>query len=174
MTAATFDLAAADTATARPDAREKGGLSSLVDTIGTKGLLASLALVFIWFGAMKFTAYEAAAIEGLVANSPFVSWLLGIFGTQGTSNLIGTVELGIGALLALGLVNPRLGVAGAVGATATFLITFSFFFTTPGVFEPSVGGLGISVLPGQFLLKDIVLLIASIAALGNSLKQVRS
>lgn len=37
----------------------------------------------------------------------------------------------------------------------------SFFLSTPGVFEPGVGGFGISVVPGQFLRKDIGLLAVS-------------
>lgn len=160
-------------ASSNPSNSNANGFTKIIDGIGTKGLLAALALVFIWFGGMKFTAYEAGAIEGLIANSPFAFFLLDIFGTQGASNLIGAIEIGIGALLAFGLFNPKAGAAGAAAAAGTFLLTFSFFFTTPGVFEPSVGGLGISVLPGQFLLKDLVLFVASVAALGNSLKAIR-
>jgi Protein of unknown function, DUF417 len=38
-----------------------------------------------------------------------------------------------------------------------FLTTFSFLFTTPG-WEPSLGGFpAVSAMPGQFVLKDIVL-----------------
>ena len=35
----------------------------------------ALVLVLVWIGAMKFTAYEAGAIQPLVANSPLMSWL---------------------------------------------------------------------------------------------------
>ncbi len=149
------------------------GFTNIIDGIASHGLFAALSLVFIWFGAMKFTAYEAAAIEGLIANSPLIFFLLDIFGTQGISYLIGTVEIAIGALLALRLISPKLGAVGAAGAAITFLLTFTFFFSTPGVFEASVGGLGISVLPGQFLLKDIVLFTASVAALSSALKAIR-
>jgi len=38
-----------------------------------------------------------------------------------------------------------------------FLTTLSFLFTTPG-WEPTLGFPGISAMPGQFLLKDVVLL----------------
>ena len=130
----------------------------------------TLALVFLWFGAMKFTEYEAKAIEGLVANSPFVSFLLPLLGTQGTSYLIGIVELSIAALLASRFLGfPALAAVGAGGAALTFLLTISFFFTTPGVFLTDVGPLAISVLPGQFLLQDLVLIAASLWALDEAL-----
>ncbi len=147
-------------------------LRGAIRLLGQKGLYLALPITFLWFGGMKFTAYEAGAIEGLIGNSPFIRFLLMLFETQTASNLIGTVELLIAVLLLGRFVSPKLAVAGAAGAVATFLLTFSFFFTTPGVFEASVGGLGISVLPGQFLLKDLVLLAASLVALNESLDAV--
>jgi uncharacterized membrane protein YkgB len=53
-----------------------------------------------------------------------------------------------------------------------FLTTLSFVFSTPG-WEPSLGGFpALSALPGQFLLKDVVLLGAAIWSLGESLTSV--
>lgn len=124
--------------------------------------VVALPVIFFWFGGMKFTAYEAEAITGLIANSPFMSFLLSLFSAQALSNLIGVVELIIGGLIALRFIAPRLAQIGGYAAAATFVLTASFFLTTPGVFEPSVGGLGISVLPGQFLLKDIGLFALSL------------
>jgi Protein of unknown function, DUF417 len=49
-----------------------------------------------------------------------------------------------------------------------FLGTLSFLFTTPGVAAGS-GFPVLSVLPGQFLLKDLVLVSASLWTLGDSL-----
>jgi uncharacterized membrane protein YkgB len=45
-----------------------------------------LVLVLAWIGAMKFTAYEAHGIQPLVANSPLMGWLYGVFSVhaQGT------------------------------------------------------------------------------------------
>ena len=43
-----------------------------------------------------------------------------------------------------------------------------------GALEPSVGGLGISVLPGQFLLKDIGLFALSLWAAADSLAAARA
>lgn len=140
-----------------------------VQDLATRGLFASLAIVFLWFGAMKFTAYEAGAIRGLVENSPFLGWLYSIFSERTVSGLIGTVELAIAGGLIARLWRPEIAVLGAIAAIITFIITFSFFFTTPGVYIPDTGVMAISVLPGQFLLKDIVLLFASVFALGNAL-----
>ena len=50
---------------------------------------------------MKFTAYEAGAIQPLVANSPLMSWLYAIFSVQATSNLIGVAEIAAGVMIAL-------------------------------------------------------------------------
>ena len=146
-------------------------LEGLLDHIGEKMIFLSLVLVFVWFGAMKFTAYEA--IEGLMANSPFVFFLLDLFGRDGAAALIGTVELVIAGLLAMRYLAPRFAIAGAIGASATFLLTSTFFLSTPGVFLPDVGPLAISVLPGQFLLKDIVLLAVSLWALRDALAASR-
>lgn len=55
------------------------------------------------------------------------------------------------------------------------LITLSFFVTTPGVAESSAGGFpAISAMPGQFLLKDTVLLAASLVLLLNSIRRMRT
>lgn len=137
--------------------------------IADKGIYLALGVVFLWFGGMKFTAYEAGAIEGLASNNPFTSFLYGFLSVQGVSNLIGTAELAIAALLFARFASPKLSLVGAVGAVATFIVTFSFFFSTPGVFLAEVGGPAISVLPGQFLLKDLALLAASLWAVNDSL-----
>ncbi|WGI21293.1 DUF417 family protein [Amylibacter sp. IMCC11727] len=144
-------------------------LGNRLTEIASKGIFATLILVFVWFGAMKFTAYEAGAIRGLVENSPFLGWLYAFLSEGAVSKLIGVAELIIAALLTARFFAPKLAVLGALGAVGTFIVTFSFFFSTPGVFIPETGVLAISVVPGQFLLKDIVLLFASLFALGNAL-----
>ena len=84
-----------------------------VSRIGRYLTLYGLVLVFAWIGMMKFTAYEAGAIEGLVASSPFLSWLYAIFDQRGAANLIGSVEIGAAVLLAT---RPWSALAGAIGA----------------------------------------------------------
>lgn len=129
----------------------------------------SIVLVLAWIGTMKFTAYEAGAIEGLVASSPFLAWLYTISSQQAVSNLIGTIEIATAVLLALGPLFRKAALIGAVAAIATFLTTLTFIFTAPG-WEQSLGGFPtLSVVPGQFLLKDIVLLAASVSLLGRAI-----
>jgi reactive chlorine resistance protein C len=129
----------------------------------------SLVAIFIWFGIQKFTPYAAEAIEPLIANSPFVSWL-GVFGVRGEARIIGTIELTTAAILIIGAVVPIASAVGAAMACVTFLLTTSFIFTTPGITQKSTTGFPIiSTLLGQFLIKDIVLLAASLTLLLASL-----
>lgn len=131
----------------------------------------SMVVVMLWFGLLKFTSYEANAIQGLVANSPFVGWLNSVLSVAGVSGLIGVIEVTTGLLIAARFFSAKLGALGGAMASATFLITLSFFFTTPGVGEAGAGGFPvISVLPGQFLLKDLVLLAVSMWIFADGLK----
>jgi len=131
----------------------------------------SMAVVMLWFGFLKFTAYEANAIQGLVSNSPLVSWLNDVLSVAGVSALIGTIEVATGVLIAARFFSARLGALGGAMAAATFVVTLSFFFSTPGVSEAEAGGFPIiSVLPGQFLLKDLVLLVVSLWIMVDGLK----
>jgi uncharacterized membrane protein YkgB len=51
-------------------------------------------------------------------------------------------------------------------SAATYLITLTFMLSTVGVAEATAGGFpAISAMPGQFLLKDLVLLAASLVLL---------
>jgi len=124
---------------------------------------------FVWFGIQKFTPYAAEAIAPLIANSPFMGWLR-VFGVRGEAKIIGTIELTTAAVLILGSVIPIASAVGAAMACVTFLLTVSFFFSTPGVTQKSSTGFPIiSTLLGQFLLKDIALLAASFTLLLASL-----
>ena len=131
----------------------------------------ALVLVFLWFGGMKFTMYEADGIAPFIGHSPLMSWL-GMFGTQGQSYFIGVIELSTAAALAIGAFRPVFSALGALMSVATYLITLTFFVTTPGVAEASAGGFpAISAAPGQFLLKDAVLLAASLVLFFNSVER---
>lgn len=131
-----------------------------------------LVSIFLWIGCLKFTAYEAKNIEGLIANSPFFSWAYHAMGLQGASNMIGVVEISIGLLLATRPIWPKLSAIGAFGSIITYVMTLSFLLT-PGVWEAGYGFPFPSALPGQFLLKDLVLLGVSIWLAGEALQASR-
>lgn len=132
----------------------------------------SLVIIFIWFGGMKFTHYEAIGIAPFIENSPIVSWLHNLFGIQGASYFLGCMELLTAFILLLGAFKPILSALGGLMSAITFLITLTFMLTTPGVIEPSAGGFpAFSGAPGQFLLKDLVLLAASLCILKASINR---
>ncbi len=166
MTTTTYDVnrPRVDRAS-NPGAAIAHGLSA----IGEHAVRYSIIIVLAWIGAMKFTGYEAGAIEGLVASSPLLPWLYSVLGVQGVSNLIGSIEIATALALALGPFHHRIAILGALGAIVTFAITATFLISAPG-WEASLGGFpALSVVPGQFLLKDIVLLAASLSLLGKAL-----
>ena len=154
----------------RPEAAAATG--ARLEALGLNVARYALVLVLVWIGLMKFTAYEAGAIQPLVTNSPLMFWLYGLFSVQATSNLIGAAEIVAGVLIAIRPWSAPAGVVGSLMAVATFVITLTFLFSTPG-WEPSLGGFpALSVAPGQFILKDAVLLGAAIWSLGKSLRHV--
>jgi uncharacterized membrane protein YkgB len=142
--------------------------------LATVGLYGSLAVIYVWFGAMKFTEYEARGIADLVRHSPILSWVYAILDVRAFSSFLGVLEIAIGALVAARLMSPALSLMGGLLSAGLFVTTLSFMATTPGVFEPELGFPALSVAPGQFLLKDIGLLAISIWIAWDSLKGVRS
>ena len=139
-----------------------------LERIGAAVIRYGLALIIVWIGALKFAAYEAVAIEGLVANSPLMSWMYGVASVPTVAAVIGVVEIVIGGLIAVRSFAPRMSAVGSVGAIFMFLITLSFMLSTPGVWQPGYGFPFLSGA-GQFLVKDLLLLGAAIWTAGDSL-----
>jgi uncharacterized membrane protein YkgB len=137
------------------------------------GLLARYGLVVVigWIGLMKFTAFEAAGIQPLVANSPLMSWLYEVFSVNTFSALLGVVEVATAVLLAVKPWWPRVSAVGSVLAVGLFVATLSFLFTTPGVFEAAEGGFPMLSSTGQFLIKDVALLGISAWTLADALRR---
>lgn len=154
--------------TARNVARREE-ISSKVTALGHRVLRYGLALVIGWIGMMKFTGYEAQGVEPLVANSPFLGWVYNIWTVRQFAAGLGVVEVVIAILIALRPWSRKASAIGSALAVLMFLTTLSFLFSTPG-WEPSLGGFpAVSAMPGQFLLKDVVLLGAAIWSLGEAL-----
>lgn len=151
-----------------------GNQTITLNAIGQSVMHYGLVIILLWIGAMKFTAYEAAGISGLVANSPFMSWTYSIMTERQFSTALGIVEILVAILIAVKNYYPKVATIGAVAAIGMFLTTLSFMITTPGVFEPEAGGFpALSVVPGQFLIKDIALLGISIHLLADALNRSR-
>ena len=91
-----------------------------------------MVVIFVSFGMQKFTLQSAEGIVQFISNSPFVSWL-SLFGFRGEAYFLGVVEFATAALLAAGAFSPILSAVGSLMGVVTFAITWSFFFTTPGV-----------------------------------------
>jgi uncharacterized membrane protein YkgB len=74
-------------------------------------------------------------------------------------------------MIALRPLSATVAAIGSGAAVVMFLATLSFLFSTPG-WEASLGGFpALAVVPGQFLLKDVVLLGAAFWLLGEALQR---
>jgi reactive chlorine resistance protein C len=147
-------------------------LLDYAEPISRIGLYVSLAIIYAWFGGMKFTDYEAQGLVPLVENSPLLGWFYALFSVRGFSTFLGVLELSIGLLIVLRLVNPVFSAAGGLLSAGLFVTTISFMISTPGVIVPEIGAPAITVAPGQFLLKDVGLWAASFWVFVDSLKAV--
>jgi uncharacterized membrane protein YkgB len=148
---------------------EKSSLSFQVEAVGSGLARYGLVVVVGWIGLMKFTGYEAEGISAFVANSPLMSWVYGLMSVRGFAAVLGVVEVAVALLIAARPFSPRASALGSALAVGMFLTTLSFLVTTPGVWEPSLGGFpALSALPGQFLIKDLALLGISLWSLGEA------
>jgi reactive chlorine resistance protein C len=142
-----------------------------IEDAGKQIVRWGLIVVLAWIGGMKFTAYEAMGIQPLVAHSPLVGWMYDFLSIRSFSAMLGCIEIGTAALISLQYLSPKVSAIGSVLAMGLFATTLSFLISTPG-WEPTLGFPALSALPGQFLLKDIVLFGAAVWSLGESLKAV--
>ncbi len=149
---------------------ETNDLGRTLESVGEKIIRYGLVVILLWVGALKFAAYEAESIQGLVANSPLMSWMYSVMSVRGASMLIGVVEIVLGLLIATRPFAPMVSAIGSLGAALIFLLTLTFVFTTPGVWQPGYGFPFPSPMPGQFLAKDIMLLGAAVWTAGEALR----
>jgi reactive chlorine resistance protein C len=156
----------------QPPTTAAGTAEHPVATVGRLWVRYGLVVVIAWIGALKYTSYEAAGIQPLIAHSPLFSWLYSIVSVRAFAAVLGSLELTAALLIAIRPLAPRLSAAGSAMAVLLFASTLSFLFTTPGA--TAAGGFPVlSVLPGQFLLKDLVLIGAALWTLGDSLGAAR-
>ena len=144
----------------------------VIEDAGKEIVRWGLIVVLAWIGGMKFTAYEAMGIQPLVAHSPLVGWMYDFLSVRSFSTMLGFIEIATAVLISLRFVSPKASAIGSVLAMGLFATTLSFLISTPG-WEPTLGSFpALSAMPGQFLLKDIVLFGAAVWCLGESLKSI--
>jgi uncharacterized membrane protein YkgB len=150
------------------------GLGAGAEALGGHALRYGLVLILLWIGGMKFTAYEAEGIRPFVENSPLFAWTYPVFGVRGLSNILGATEILVGLMIAARPWLPRVSAVGSLLAVGMFLSTLSFLVTTPGAWADELGGFpAISVL-GQFLIKDVALLVTAVWSFGEAVRATRS
>lgn len=97
--------------------------------------LLGVVLIMLWIGFFKFTPTEAAGIKPLVENHFLLFWLYDVLSVQQVSDLFGVIEIITGLLLLFSLKYNVLRPYAGFCLIATFLITSSFLFTTPGMWQ---------------------------------------
>ncbi|MEV6648104.1 DUF417 family protein [Amycolatopsis sp. NPDC051371] len=143
-----------------------------ISATGRWGSRYALVVVLAWIGSGKFVKMEA---HKLILDSPLMSWLYDFLSRNAVADSLGTLELLAAALIAVRPFWPRVSAAGSVLAIILFLGTLSFLFTTSGVVQELAGPLPVlSGNPGQFLLKDLVLIGVALWTLGDSLIAARA
>jgi uncharacterized membrane protein YkgB len=152
------------------------GRRTPVDDVTSVGLLimrCGLVTTFLWVGAMKWNDDEVANAEVLVTASPLTSGLRKKLGAQKLARLIGISQIVVGSLIAAKPLAPRASAVGSLAATGLMLSTLSFLVTTPEAWQEGRGAPLLSVL-GEALLKDSVLLGASLSTAADSLRSARA
>jgi uncharacterized membrane protein YkgB len=130
-------------------------LVNLSRQLSARLVRASLAVVLLWIGALKFA--DPTPVVGLLqASFPFLA-------TNGFVYLLGAVEIAAALLLVTGAALPYAGVL----LTGLFAGTLTIFVIAPGVTYGEAGFPFLS-LPGEFLLKDLVLFSTSFALIGSA------
>lgn len=167
-----------------------------LDRVGFAMLRLGLVVVLCWIGGLKAANYEAEGIVPFVANSPLMSFFyhhpapeyreqnpaggLNIENhqwneTNGTylfSYGLGFVIVGLGILIALHPIYPRVAAIGSFLVILMAITTLSFLITTPEawVSGPGVHGFPYLALPGLLVVKDSIMLGAAVLTMADSAK----
>ena len=147
----------------------RSGLSA--EDVDYRVIRASMVIIFLFFGYQKWWAYEAERLVPFISNGPLISWMYPAFDYRGASWFLGASEWTFGALLLAGFWDKRLGVLGALGSTVTFIVTVTIIPFMPDGWDPVAG---FPAMTGNvpFLMKDVVLLAASIYLLRQDVLRV--
>ena len=127
-----------------------------------------LVVVLAWIGFGKYVKMESRV---LIEDSPLMSWIYHYLSGYAVGAALGTMEIVAAVLIAVRPIWPTVSAIGSALAVILFMGTLSFLFTTPGVIATHAGPIPVlSGMPGQFLLKDLVLIGVAVWTLGDSLE----
>ena len=133
---------------------------------------ASMVIIYFFFGYQKWFDYEAQGLIPFFTHGPLIFWMYPVFGVKGASYFLGVSEWLFGALLLAGFWNKKLGILGALGSVATFITTITIIPFLPDGWAASAGGFPAMVGNVAFLMKDVVLLAASVYLLRQDVLRV--
>jgi uncharacterized membrane protein YkgB len=146
-------------------------LAQLLTRLGQGISRYGLVVVLAWIGFGKYVKMESRV---LIEHSPLMSWIYHVVSVTWVARGLGTMEIVAALLIATRPWWPRASAVGSALAVVLFMGTLSFLFTTPGVVATHAAGLPVlSGMPGQFLLKDLVLIGVALWTLGDSLAAAR-
>lgn len=154
-------------------ARLAGKSGLLAEDLDYHIVRASMVIIFLLFGYQKWFEYEAQVLIPFISNGPLISWMYPVFGIRGASWFLGVSEWLFGALLFWGFWDKRIGLLGALGSTVTFVMTVTIIPFMSNGWDPAAG---FPAMAGNvpFLVKDVVLLAASLYLLKQDIVRVRS
>jgi len=157
-------------------------MNALINTLIKLGILkgdldyhfvrASMVVIFLFFGYQKWFEYEAQALIPFISHGPLIFWLYPLLGIRGATWFLGVSEWSFCALLFLGFWNKELGILGALGAVFSFVGTTTIIPFMPDGWAASAGGFPAMTGNVAFLMKDLVLLAASIYLLKQDVTRV--
>lgn len=133
---------------------------------------ASMVIIFLFFGYQKWFKYEAQVLIPYISNGPLIWWMYPAFGVRGASWFLGVAEWTFGALLFAGFWDKRLSILGAAGSVVTFVMTVTIIPFMPNGWAASAGGFPAMTGNIPFLMKDVVLLAASIYLLKQDVERI--
>ena len=141
-------------------------LTKLGRALAFIGVVAPLLLI----GGMKFTQVEIDTLRPMIGATPWLSWMITMFGAAGASYFLGVFEIATAILLILSPWSARAGIIGGAMAAFTFLVTCSLMIALP-IWDAALGFPALGPA-GQFLIKDVALLGISLVVLGDGLSQL--
>lgn len=160
----------------------------------------ALIIVLVWIGGLKAFRYEASGIVPFVANSPLMNFFYthdtpeyksymnkeGEYKTEniqwheanntyGFSYGLGTVIVGIGILIALYPISPKLSAIGSFLAFGMSFVTLSFLITTPESWVPDLGdsehGFPYLSGAGRLVIKDTIMMGAALVTMSQAARK---